>query len=124
MKQTVRYAALLLCLLTVLAVLCSCGGNGGKPAADYNDAKAALEKNGYKVILTVDEKLLPYSTMTASVSAYHEEDVIIIYYFETAEDAEEAWKDLKKLSENYEVCAKDGSMIWHATSKKCVKAAR
>lgn len=122
MKKTVRLLSLFLALLFALAVLVACNEeDAGEPADTPERAKAALQGNGYVVTTTEDQSLFDYDGMLATVYAYKGENVITIHYFDSAANANAAWKGLKK--DGY-VCSRSDNRIWIATSAAVVKDAR
>lgn len=135
MKKTVKIFAVVLSVILLALAMVACA-----PKNNPDDAKAALEKNGYTVIKTsgyvsgvVSALLGGESTIDATVTATKDikdadgnttktESVTIVYY-KTADAAKEAWKSWSKADqERYEVAKCSGRMIYCGT-KAAVKAA-
>lgn len=135
MKKTVKILAVALSILLLALALVACA-----PKSDPDQAKTALENNGYTAIKTsgyvsgvVSALLGGESTIDATVTATKDikdadgkttktESVTIIYY-KTSADAKEAWKSWSEADqEKYEVAKCSGRMIYWGT-KAAVKAA-
>ena len=139
MKKAIKLIALSLVLVMAVMALASCAA----PNADPSKAKNALEKNDYTIID------LPTSTPVIGLSSILGEDVdtafsatkydkenssletITVIYFESSEDANDAWEKAQKyagekkdkdVEESNWVVEKSGKMIWFGT-KNAVKAA-
>ena len=139
MKKAIKLIALSLVLVRAVMALASCAA----PNADPSKAKNALEKNDYTIID------LPTSTPVIGLSSILGEDVdtafsatkydkenssletITVIYFESSEDANDAWEKAQKyagekkdkdVEESNWVVEKSGKMIWFGT-KNAVKAA-
>ena len=125
-------STVLVCVLIVgcMLVLASCGG----PNSDPKKAKAALEDAGYEVVLA-DDKLtiglmsLGVDGITAVVTGVKEDEAVSIFYFESKDDAADAFDDLQNLLDEaededaeYEI-KQSGKMIWMGT-KAAIKAAK
>ncbi|MBQ9774019.1 MAG: hypothetical protein IJW30_05085 [Clostridia bacterium] len=130
MKKVTKILALSLALIMSLMMLASCGLFQAKPAKDPEDAKKALEDNGYTVYLVEDGDA---ATLSASKGT---EEYIYIEWFENSDDAKEAYDEAKEeydalkeaakeLDVDFEmVLGKSGKMVWSASSKDAVKAAK
>ena len=142
MKKTVRILAFTLVFVMLAMTLASCGA----PKSDPDEAKKALEKNGYTVLKTngylsnLGAAILgTESNVDASISAYKEvedkdgnktSEVLFIIYYKTEAAAKEAWEDAKKDAEDAKkdsgssdwVVNRSGKMIYYGT-KAAVKAA-
>lgn len=135
MKKAVRILAVALSVVFLALALVACA-----PKNDPDQAKAALENNGYSALKTngyvsgvVSALLGGESTIDATVTGTKDikdadgnvtktESVTIIYY-KTSADAKEAWKGWSKADqERYEVAKCSGRMIYFGT-KAAVKAA-
>ena len=99
MKTFTRVLSLTLAVLMLTLALVSCGG----PAKDPEDAKKALEDNGYTVYYVSNENKLKamFGTDTgvvAYISATSEdlEEQVTIYYFESSAKAKDAYADFDK----------------------------
>ena len=130
MKKLFKITSLTLVLLMLIASLVACGGPAKKPA----DAKAALEANGYSVVLSEGKaleaiaSLLGIDDLDAKIVATSKEDLddyVTIYYFEDADDAEAAWEKIQTEADkaDAEVVKKSGNMIYYGT-EAAVKAAK
>ncbi len=139
MKKLLKRILVIATAALMLVTLVSCGG----PATDPEDAKAALEDNGYEVILVdgtaveVTAGLLGVEDLDASLTAFADDNAIMIYYFESKEAAEKAWEKIEdeaeKAKKEYEeekdeddpdfVIKKSGAMIYFGTAD-AVKAAK
>lgn len=134
MKKTIKITALMLVLVMMAALLVSCGG----PNADPEKAKEALEENGYTAV-KIDGTLLDISAgytykgldavVTGVKSLTEAENSIIIFYFDDAESANDAWEEIEDEyakdnddDTNY-VIGKSGKLIY-AGHKDAVEAAR
>ena len=124
MKKALKLIALSMVLVMAVLALAACG-----PNSDPEKAKAALEDKGYEVLL-IDEGLT--GGLEATLSAFNEdsEDGIYIYYFESADDANDAYDDIEKLfelakeaDEDLELeLKKSGKMVYYGT-KQAIKDA-
>lgn len=135
MKKAFRILALSLVLVTLVAALASCGG----PAADPDDALAALKKNDYaaaedKLIIPGALMLLGVDDIDCVVSGTKIEDDkadhVTIVYFEDKEAADEAWEDVQDYANDKKddddsdwTIKKSGAMIYWGTSAG-IKAAK
>ncbi|MBE6691206.1 MAG: hypothetical protein E7590_08020 [Ruminococcaceae bacterium] len=123
MKKFARILCLTLVAVMLVATLASCAA----PNKDPKKAKAALEEEGYVVILNDTALLLP-DDVEATLSATNGDDYIRITYYKESGDAKDAWKDaedeIKEMKEKDEdlIIKKSGKMIWVGT-KAAVKAA-
>lgn len=146
MKNFARVLALMLVatMLCVLFVAC-----GATPADDPKEAKAALEENGYGVLLNDSEIALAGSALIyggkveATLRATKGDDYIQIVWFEDEEDADkyyesldESWSEMedeiaelegdkRETAEEYMDkldYGKSGNMVWSGTTD-AVKAA-
>ena len=127
MKKFTRILALTLVLIMSVALFASCAA----PNKDPEKAKEALEKNDYEVLL-VDKGLdALYKGLEAYLAAADEEDEngLMVYYFESADAANEAWDDMQdeieemKKEEEDLIAKKSGKMIYIGT-KDAIKAAK
>ena len=127
MKKFTRILALTLVLIMSVALFASCAA----PNKDPEKAKEALEKNDYEVLL-VDKGLdALYKGLEAYLVAADEEDEngLMVYYFESADAANEAWDDMQdeieemKKEEEDLIAKKSGKMIYIGT-KDAIKAAK
>lgn len=128
-KSIIKVLSLTLIAIMMCAVLVSCGG----PNADPDKAEKALEDAEYTVMKIDDEDMLKLSGidgLVCAITAFNEdEEGIVIYYFEDAAAANEAWEDIeeeaKEAMEDEEdiVCKKSGKMIYYGT-KQAVKDAQ
>lgn len=145
MKKFTKIMALTLIVIMSVMTLAACA----KPAKDPEDAKKALEDNGYTVVL-IDEEALLEDDMEAALSAYSkdEKDFIAIVWYKDSDAAKKAYdeakdelqdlkdeleknkdelgddyKESKETLDNY-VVGKSGNMVWTASSKDAVKAAK
>ncbi len=130
MKKIISTALMCMLLLGCVFVLFSCGA----PSEDPNEAKAALEEEGYSVTLNNN-----VPGLAATVVAFNnnvkdrESDYVEIYYFNSEADAEKAWEELKPQYEaeaekldgtDYEIdFGIDGKVIYKGTVNG-VKAAK
>ncbi len=141
MKKFTKILALSLALIMSVMMLASCAIFGAKPAKDPEKAKDALKDNDYNVQLIDDKDALEgYAEMNECgkltavvVGANEDEEFISILYFEDASDAKKAYEDskeeLKEMQEEDDdykdyVCGRSGKMVWMASSKDAVKAAK
>lgn len=134
MKKTLKIVAIMLVAVMSLAVLVACA-----PNADPDKAVAALKEAGY----TATKYGTLGSLFTDSQGCYVEgfkyikdEDgnkkveYIKIRYYDTADEAKEAWETIKAESDKNEnkndsdwEVGSSGKMIWYGTSA-AIKAAR
>lgn len=130
MKKLFKITSLTLVMLMLITSLVACGGPAKVPA----DAKAALEANGYGVILTDGKALeaiasaMGIDDLDAKIVATSKDDLddyVIIYYFEEADDATAAWDKIQAEAEkkDAEVVKKSGAIIYYGT-ETAVKAAK
>lgn len=129
MKKTIRLIAVAMVAVMLCLSLASCGG----PNADPEKAVDALKENG--LIAVKVPNFLDIGDIDTTVSGTGKIDGefahITIFYFEEAEDANDAWDDIqdkyedaKKDNEDADwVCKKSGKMIYYGT-KNAVKAAK
>ena len=132
MKKLVRVLSFALVALTLCTLFAACA-----PAKDPADAKAALEDAGY-VATKTDGAILALAGIkdcTDVVTGTKKEDdkieSVSIYYFETAEAAEEAFEKIEDLIEELKteddasdfVFKQSGKIVYGGT-KAAVKAAR
>ena len=153
MKKSIKLFALLLALVFSLSVLVACNDKDDDdepsiyPASNINDAEKALEENGYSVLTTeLDE--VTEDGETAMLSACKDDETITIIWYEDKDFAKASYRDLKKqlkeAKEELEMSKDDlgdvyaetkelldnmvfgisGNMVWMATSKDAVKAAK
>ena len=130
MKKFTKILALTLVLIMSVTLLASCAA----PNKDPEKAKEALEENDYEVLLT-DISILgafaPYDGLEYSLVAGTKdgEEGLVVYYFEDADAANEAWDDIEdeieeaKEEEPDLIAKKSGSMIYFGT-KAAIKAAK
>ena len=129
MKRMIRMLALVLVLALSVCTLASCA-----PAGDPDKAVAALKKNGY----TAFKADADYAGCVAYVNGTKIEttdngvtvDTVNIYYFESADAANDVWEELsakanddKKDDQSGWVLKKSGKMIYWGT-KAGIAAAR
>lgn len=127
MKKFTRILALTLVLIMSVALFASCAA----PNKDPEKAKEALEKNDYEVLLVDKDLDALYKGLEAYLVAADEEDEngLMVYYFESADAANEAWDDMQdeieemKKEEEDLVSKKSGKMIYIGT-KDAIKAAK
>jgi len=132
MKKAMKLLALSLVLVMMVAALASCGG----PAADSDDALAALKENDYSaakdtLIVPTALKLLGVDDIDSVVSGTNKDgEHITIVYFEDKDAANGAWEKVKEYAEDKKddddsdwVIKKSGAMIYWGTSA-AVKAAK
>ena len=138
MKNILRFAAVAMVAIMLCLTLASCGG----PNADPDDALAALKENGV-TWATKDNTARPATYKLAGIDGVEcvvsgigkiEEEYafIKIIYFETKDDANDAWE---KIQDDFEedkedskeesnwVCKKSGKMIYYGT-KNAIDAAK
>ena len=134
MKKAFRVLALSLVLITLVAALASCGG----PAADPDDALAALKKNDFvageeKLLIPLALKALGVDGIETVVSGTRlkddKGDHVTIIYFEDKDAANDAWDKVKEYAEENKeddsdwTIKKSGAMIYWGTSAG-IKAAK
>ena len=149
MKKLLQISALAIALVMMLATLASCSG----PADDADDARRALIKNDYEVMLVDDDNeatiaaleqeydlfgLEEYLTAMDNEDYSKAENVIIIFYFDETRDAKDSMEGIEKLVEDMKKDMKasgvdidsmdleldrSGEVIWWGTPD-AVKAAR
>lgn len=134
MKKALRFLALSLVLVTILASLASCGG----PAKDPADALAALKENEYvaaedKLIVPTALKLVGVDGIDSVVSGTATIDKkvehVTIIYFEDKDAANDAWEKVEKYATDNKkddsdwVVKKSGAMIYYGTTAG-IKAAK
>ena len=136
-KQLLIIAAVVVLVMASAFILTACS-----PASDPADAKAALEKKGYTVI--VDGSVQPAAltlvgikgvdkVLEATYSKDDQSEFLCVLYFTSASAAKEAWDAAKKEAEDEKksnkeddsdwTVGKSGKLIWYGT-KNAVKAAR
>ena len=128
MKKFARILCVMLVAVMLVCTLASCIA----PKGDPDKAEKALEKEGYTVTVIDSAAVLP-DGVEAYLSAFKGDEGVMIYYFESAKDAKEYWKDheddIKEMKEEAKeegeklVVKKVGKMIWVGTPK-AVKAAK
>lgn len=130
MKKTIKFVAFAMVALMLMLTLVSCGS---KPNATPADAKKALEKAGYEVLLVDSEitlKLTGIDGLVATIAATTKDlkNAVTIYYFKDSDSATKAYdkinglaEEAKKQTESISV-GKSDKMIWFGT-KDAVKAA-
>ena len=119
MKKFARVLALMLVASMLCVMLVACGGS---PAAKPEDAKAALEGNGYTATLVE-------TNGTTVVTGVKDEDSVYITYYADQAAADAAYKTLdetytlmKELADELGedmgdyVYGQDGTMVWYGTS--------
>ncbi len=138
MKNVLRLVSVAMVAIMLCLTLASCGG----PNADPDDALKALEENGVTwakkdtVALPTTYKLAGIDGVDCVVSGIgkieDEYAFIKIIYFNTKDDANDAWEKVQeKFEEDKEdskeesnwVCKKSGKMIYYGT-ENAVKAAK
>lgn len=136
-KQVLIIAAIIVLVMASVVVLTACS-----PASDPADAKAALEKKGYTVV--VDGSIQPAALTLVGIkgvdkvleATYSKDDTsefLCVLYFTSASAAKEAWDAAQKEAEDEKksnkeedsdwTVGKSGKLIWYGT-KNAVKAAR
>ena len=127
MKKFAKITAVALIAIMALAVLVACG-----PASSPDKAEKALKSNDYVV---TNVKGSGYTGLTAVVTgtkvSLSDPQFIMIYYFESASAANDAWESIKsdaeknsnKKNDSDWVVAKSGKLIYFGT-KQAVKDAR
>ena len=134
MKKSFKFLALSLVLVTLVAAFASCGA----PAKNPDDAKAALEDNGYAVLqsdLLASALALTGikdvdSIVSGSATIDDKFETVTILYFKDKDAANEAWENAQKYAndkkedkaENW-VVKKSGAMIYFGTPN-AIKAAK
>ena len=134
MKKSFKFLALSLVLVTLVAAFASCGA----PAKNPDDAKAALEDNGYAVLqsdLLASALALAGikdvdSIVSGSATIDDKFETVTILYFKDKDAANEAWENAQKYAndkkedkaENW-VVKKSGAMIYFGTPN-AIKAAK
>ena len=128
-KSIIKVLSLTLIAIMMCAVLVSCGG----PNADPDKAEKALKDADYEVMKIDEEDMLKFlgiDGLECVLTAGNEdEEGVVIYYFEDAAAANEAWEDIEKeakeaMEENEDiVCKKSGKMIYYGT-KEAINAAK
>lgn len=135
MKKALKILSLALVLIMSASLLLSCGA---KPNSDPEVAEKALEEAGY----SVDDR-----TNSCKYTPGYEKVQKVLYarggpgmnikdleicYFETKEDADEAWDNIQKYIENAEkaswspstfVSGKSGNIIYYG-NKELIKIAK
>ncbi len=136
MKKAIKILSFALVLVLCTLMFASCGA----PNSDPNDALAALKDNDYKAAIkdsTVTPTILAglgISDVDCVVSASGIKDKkfesVTIVYFESSEDANDAWEKMQKYAEDEKdddaedwVCKKSGKMIYFGTPN-AIKAAK
>ena len=135
MKKFTRILALTLVLVMSVAMLASCGA----PNKDPDDALAALKDNEYfaakdTTIVPIALKLLGVDNIdcvvTGSATIDDKFETVTIIYFESKDDANDAWEKVQEYAEDKKddkaedwVCKKSGAMIYFGTPNG-VKAAK
>ena len=137
MKNVLRLVAVAMVAIMLCLTLASCGG----PNADPDDAIEALKDNGISAAGKVPGatelyKLAGIDGVDCVVSAIGkiegEYAFVKIIYFETKDDANDAWKKIQDDSEEDKkdadddsdwVCKKSGKMIYYGT-KDAIAAAK
>jgi len=136
-KQLLIIAAVVVLVMASAFILTACS-----PASDPADAKAALEKKGYTVV--VDGSIQPAAltlvgikgvdkVLEASYSKDDRSEFLCVLYFTSASAANDAWDAAQKEAEDEKksnkeedsdwTVGKSGKLIWYGT-KNAVKAAR
>ena len=130
MKKIISTVLICVLLLGCVFVLASCGA----PNDDPEEAKAALEEEGYSVTLNTE-----VPGMAATITAFYnnikdrESDYVEIYYFNSEDDANAAWETVEAVyaaeaeklkGTDYEIdFGIDGKVIYKGTVNG-VKAAK
>lgn len=139
MKKTLRIIALSLVMVTMLALLASCGDG---PNADPEKAIAALKENGYtaeglssddlKNIVDLEDATVLKAGVTGFKMSLTEGsmDAIIILYFDSKSAAKDAFSKVKEAMDatlgEVEIdftVKQSGKMIWAGTDA-AIKAAK
>ena len=143
MNKYLRLIALSLILVMAVALLASCGKDGNKeadpvPNKDPDEAEEALEDEDYTVRRSTSS--FGYSGLEDAIIAkktlYYEDtddeitEEIVILYFDTKDDAKNAYSDFKDLVQSLNEGRKtklkygrEGKLLWYGT-KKAIKAAQ
>jgi hypothetical protein len=118
-----------------VAMLASCGA----PNKDPDDAVAALKDNGYTA--KKDNLITPNllkglgidgvkTVVTGSAVIDDKLETVTVFYFESKDDANDAWEKVQEYAENEKdddaedwVCKKSGAMIYFGTPA-AIKAAK
>ncbi len=132
MKNLTRVLALVLAALLLSLSMVSCS----TPAKDPEEAKKALENNGYVILSYIDDVnelksiLGKDMGLTVYLSATDKtyENILYVYYFESASDAkaayDEAGKQMKRTAEEEGwVIKRSGKMIYMGT-EDAIEAAK
>ena len=132
MKKAIKLLALSLVLVMMVATLASCGG----PAADPDDALAALKDNDYNaakdtLLIPGALKVLGVAEIDTVVSGTNKDgEHVTIVYFEDKDAANDAWEKVQEYAEGKKdkddsdwTIKKSGVMIYWGTSAG-IKAAK
>ena len=144
MKKFTKVLALTLVVIMSVLTLVACA----TPAKDPKDAKKALEDNKYTIVTFSELDEATDDGVIAMLAATKKDEYITIAWYEDAKSAKEAYNDAKeelkemkeeleenkdKLGDDYDeqkealdkmVVGKSGKMVWMASSKDAVKAAK
>ena len=116
-----RLTCLLMALILILGLsfsLVSCGKEEEEeteemifPNTDPEAAMVSLEEAGYTVSSIVGDELLnsPYEGMTAVVGANRDDLSVFVYYFDTSENANNAYLRMKEIFDGEKDQTGDGS---------------
>ncbi len=129
MKKSIKVLALAVVMLTVVAMLASCGG----PAKDPSKALEALKKNDYTA--ERDDTIIPLGLALVGVEGIDcvvsgtkltgdEKGHVTIVYFDSADEAEAAFEKVEKYAKDNEdddeesdwVIERKGAMIYYGNS--------
>lgn len=149
MKKLLKVSAFALVLMMLVATFASCAG----PADDADDARRALIKNDYEVMLVEDDDnaviaameqeydlfgLEEYLTAVDNEDYSKAKNIIVIFYFDETRDAKDSMDGIEKLIEDMKKDMKaagmdvdaleleldrSGDVIWWGTPD-AVKAAK
>ena len=120
MKKLLKISAFALVLMMLVAAFASCAG----PADDADDARRALIKNDYEVMLVDDENpviatlekeydlfgLEEYLSAMDNEESAKAENFIMIFYFDEARDAKDSMEGIEKLIEDMKKDMKAGGL--------------
>lgn len=131
MKKALKIVAVMLVAVMSLTVLAACGA----PNSDPEKALANLKEAGYVATKLPALGIAGAESVVSGTKTEKDDEGnivvqhVTIYYFESAEKAEEAWETIKNKSNSDKndntdwVIASSGKMIWYGTSA-AIKAAK
>lgn len=130
MKSLTGALALSLTLILSLLFLTACA----TPAKEPADAKKALEDNGYTVTLTDSAEKLEDGMKATLVATNKDGEKLLIVWYTDKDGAKQGYDDAKAELEALQaedaeayaayVVGKSGTIVWMATSKNAVQAAK